>query len=88
MTKVINASNITLIGFGDLVPRSIKDKARQFNFSVTSQDENIEFLEPMTIIECNSSNSGFLFNSINSLSLINLSIVNCGANSTHAGIYS
>ena len=79
---IIGTSNITLIGFGNPVQRSVNDKAKQFNFTATSQDENITFLEPATIIECINTDSGILFNTITNLSLINLTFVNCGANST------
>ena len=75
---ITNISNISFIGFGTSVQRSIRDKINQFNFT---DNENFTFFEPTAIIECESF-SGFIFNDIINISFINITILNCGANIT------
>ena len=75
-----NLSNIMFTGFGSFNQMSVEDKVTSFNFSVTFiEDKNVTFLEPTAVIRCDNS-SGFFFNNITQLSLINLTIANCGAN--------
>ena len=82
IVSIRSISNISLIGFGTAVQSSVCDKANQFNFSETfPQDENITFLEPAAIIECENL-SGFIYYDINYLTVTNLTILNCGANVT------
>ncbi|KAL5463808.1 hypothetical protein EMCRGX_G032743 [Ephydatia muelleri] len=75
-----NLSDITFIGLGSYVQRSLEEKVNEFHFSPNIENDTIiTFLEPTAIIQCTNS-SGFLFSNITNLSLINLTIANCGAN--------
>ena len=80
--RVDGISDISFVGLGTFVQLSIHDKVDDFNFTTPLDDDrNITFLEPTTIIQCENS-SGFVFNNIANLSIINLAIVNCGSNVT------
>eukprot|EP00731_Ephydatia_muelleri_P028278 Em0019g1151a len=78
--NVENLSTVTFVGLGTFNQMSVEHKVITFNFTVSfNEDRNVTFLEPTAVIRCDNS-SGFLFNNITSLSLINLTIANCGAN--------
>ena len=78
-----NLSDITFIGLGSYVQRSLEEKVNEFHFSPNIENDTIiTFLEPTAIIQCTNS-SGFLFSNITNLSLINLTIANCGADVTN-----
>ena len=77
-----NLLNITFIGLGTFVKKSIQEKVNEFNFTLKFDgDPLITVIEPTAIIKCGNS-SGFLFRNIISLSLINLTVLNCGVNVT------
>ena len=78
-----NLSDITFIGLGNYVQRSLEEKVDEFHFSPNIENDTIiTFLEPTAIIQCTNF-SGFLFSNITNLSLINLTIANCGADVTN-----
>ena len=80
--KIENISNITFIGLGAWNQMSIFDKVIEFNFYESFDGEkDIQFQEPSAIIQCVNF-SGFYFNSIYNLSVINITISDCGANVT------
>ena len=77
-----NVSNITFVGLGTLNQRSIADKVNDFNFTLHfDEDQSVTFLESATLIMCKNS-SGLMFSNVYNLSIISLTIVNCGANMT------
>ena len=77
-----NLLNITFIGLGTFVKKSIQEKVNEFNFTLKFDgDPLITVIEPTANIQCGNS-SGFLFRNIISLSLINLTVLNCGVNVT------
>lgn len=83
---ITNASTVAFIGLGTYIQSSIADKAKYFSFSKGyTDDQNLTFLEPTAIIECNSS-AGFLFSNVTNFSLIDLTITNCGTNMTDAAL--
>ena len=79
--EIKHISNITFKGLGTLNQTSVFEKVIEFNFYDQSEDRSISFQQPSTIIRCENS-SGFYFNNMNNLSLINISILDCGANIT------
>lgn len=80
LLQIENISNITFIGLGKLNQISVFDKVVEFNFDEMYDDDKvINFLEPSAIIKCENS-SGLYMNNIDNLSLINITIVDCGSN--------
>lgn len=81
---VQDKEDITLIGSENFTQHTVAEKVKEYGFDPYGEDENITFMQSTTVIICTNA-SGFSFSNIRNLSLINMTILNCGLNS--AGIY-
>ena len=68
---------ISLIGSDNLTQHSLAEKVHQYGFDHYDEDDNITYLESSTKIMCTNS-SAFEFFNITELSIINITIMNCG----------
>lgn len=74
-----NISNISFIGSWSMMQYSVENKVNEYSFNVIfDEDKAITFLQSTTNITCINF-SGFFFRNISNLNLINITIVNCGA---------
>ena len=78
-----NLENISLVGVGDFVEYSIDHNVQQYGFDPYSMDSTIQYSASSSIIICNIS-TYFSFKIIASLTIANLTILNCGRQSFHA----
>ena len=83
--KITEKENIRFVGSNNLTQHSVAEKVKEYGFDPYHEDEKITFLQSPSIILC-SKVSGFSFVSMVNLSLINISLLNCG-NGSPAGIY-
>ncbi|KAL5474673.1 hypothetical protein EMCRGX_G026656 [Ephydatia muelleri] len=81
MLRIENVSNISLIGLGSLMHHSLRDKVNEYNFTSYEDDQNITFLQSLSVIECKSP-FAFIFSNITDLKLLSITIQNCGTNVT------
>ena len=77
--------NILLMGSYNFTQVSVADKVKEYGFDQYNEDGNITFLQSTSIIIC-SNTSGINFSHIVNLSLINITLSNCG-NGSVAAIY-
>ena len=68
---------ISLIGSDNLTQHSLAEKVHQYGFDHYDEDDNITYLESSTKIMCTNS-SALEFSNITELSIINITIMNCG----------
>ena len=76
-----NVSSISLIGLGDFVKYTVKDKVNEYNFTSYNDDQTITFSESRAVIECNIT-FAFVFKDIQILNMKNIAIKDCGADVT------
>ena len=73
-----NIINFQFQGSGILLQRSLSRDIQDYGFNSFGEEDNIPYLESSTRIACSHA-SGFLaFNGISNLSLINITVLNCG----------
>ena len=76
---VVNKVNLQMIGSPNLTQYPISVKVREYGFDLYDEDNNVTYLESSTHITCTSYNeTGFIFVNITSLTIINITFVNCG----------
>ena len=68
---------ISLIGSDNLTQHSLAEKVHQYGFDHYDEDDNITYLESSTKIMCTNS-SALEFSNITELSIINITVMNCG----------
>ena len=83
--EITEKENIRFVGSNNLTQHSVAEKVMEYGFDPYHEDERITFLQSPSIILC-SKVSGFSFVSMVNLSLVNISLLNCG-NGSPAGIY-
>ena len=75
---ISNVSSLTLVGLGSLILYSVADKVNEYGLiSKYDDDKSVTFLQSKSVIKCDKEYT-FIFNNIFNLSLINLTLVNCG----------
>ena len=78
---------ISLIGSDNLTRHSLAEKVHQYGFDHYDEDDSITYLESSTKIMCTNS-SALKFSNITELSIINITVMNCGQFSPTANLKS
>ena len=81
LLEVHNKSNISLVGSGNFTQHSVAENVNEYGFDPYNDDQYITYLQSTTIIICTNP-SGLSFSNVTNLTLANLTLLNCGQNSS------
>lgn len=84
---VTNVSDLALIGLGSFTHYSVADKVHEYGFTVNyDDDKSITYMQSTSVINCDT-NFSFVLRNIANLSLINFTMVDCGASHIQEGFW-
>ena len=81
-----NLQNFQFQGSDILLHRSVSEDVQQYGFDSFGEEDNIPYLESSTKLVC-SNPSNFYFKEITNLSLLNITILNCGSWTSEVGAF-
>ena len=84
--RIENLKNFQFQGSDILLHRSVSEDVQQYGFDSFGEEDNIPYLESSTKLVC-SNPSRFLFKEITNLSLLNITILNCGSWTSEEGTF-
>ena len=75
---ISNVNNIELVGYGSMTTHSIAENVLSYGFEPYEQDSTITYTSSSSVIRCNPGQIRIYFSQAVSVSLVNLTIVDCG----------